>query len=275
MPVIKTKPVNNALRQHSVLVFGVAKKKREKSLCLGIAKSCGRNNRGIITAQNRGGGARKVYRMVDFKQTSFLGKVATISAVEYDPNRTSNIALIQYEDGQKSYIIAAHGMKEGDKVVCDEKAPIRLGNRMKLKNIPLSTEIYNVELDPGRGGQIIKSAGSRAILLAVDDDFAQIKLPSGEVRRVSSECFASVGIVSNTDHSKVVISKAGRKRHMGVRPHVRGKAKNPCDHPHGGGEGNTSIGLKRPKTPWGMPALGHKTRKKKKPTSKLIVRRRK
>lgn len=275
MPIVKTKPTNNSLRQHSVLFFDITKKKREKTLCIGMPKMSGRNNRGVVTAQNRGGGARKVYRIIDFKQTSRLGDNATVVAIEYDPNRTSNIALVEYDDGQKSYLIAANGMKVGDKLLCDDKTEVKIGNRMRLRNMPLSTEIYNVELNPGRGGQIVKSAGSRAVLLGIDSDFAQIKMPSGEVRKVPSDCFASIGIVSNIDHSKVVISKAGRKRHMGVRPHVRGKAKNPCDHPHGGGEGNTSIGLKRPKTPWGMPALGHKTRKKKKPTSTLIIRRRK
>lgn len=254
----------------------VSKKKREKSLSFGMSNTSGRNNRGVITAQNRGGGFKKVYRVVDFKQTSHLDQGAQVIAIEYDPNRTANIALIEYSDtAKKSYILAAIGMKEGDKVICSEQAPIRRGNRTMLKNIPAATQVYNIELSPNRGGQIVKSAGAYAILLGNDGDYAQIKMPSGEVRRVPNTCYASIGVVSNVDHSKTVIAKAGRFRLAGKRPHVRGKAKNPCDHPHGGGEGNVSIGMKRPKTPWGMPALGHRTRNKKNPTSKLIVRRRK
>ena len=276
MAITKVKPTNNARRQMTVIKRAVDKKKREKSLCFGMPSAAGRNNRGIITAQNRGGGFRKIYRLVDFKQTSKLGQRAQVVAIEYDPNRSAYIALIEYAETQeKAYILAAEGLKSGDNVMCAESAPIRSGNRLKIKNIPAATQIYNIELNPGRGGQIVKSAGTYAILLGVDGDYAQLKLPSGEVRRVMSECFASVGIASNVEHGKVVVAKAGRFRLSGKRPHVRGKAKNPCDHPHGGGEGNVSIGMVRPKTPWGMPALGHKTRKKKNPTSKLIVRRRK
>ncbi len=275
MAIVKTKPTINALRQHTVLVLGTNKKKREKSLSYGIVNKAGRNNRGVVTAKNRGGGARKVYREVDFKRTIYLGMKATVIAIEYDPNRTANIALIRYENGHNSYIIAPEKLKIGSEVICDEKTPVKVGNRMMLKNIPPSTEIYNIELNYMQGGKIVKSAGGRAILLGTDENFTQIKLPSGEVRKISSDCMAEIGVISNADHNKVVISKAGRKRLMGVRPHVRGKAKNPCDHPHGGGEGNTSIGMKRPKTPWGMPALGHKTRKAKKPTTKLILKRRK
>lgn len=275
MSVIKIKPTSSSRRHMTVIKKTVSSKKREKSLCIGIANQAGRNNRGVVTAQNRGGGFRKVYRMVDFKQTSFMGKSATVDAIEYDPNRTAYIALIRYADGQKAYILAPEGLKIGAEIICDEAVAVKRGNRMKIKNIPLSTQIYNIELNPGRGGQIVKSAGNYAILLGMDGQFAQIKMPSGEVRKVLSDCFASVGVVSNVDHSKIVVARAGRVRLSGRRPHVRGKAKNPCDHPHGGGEGNTSVGLVRPKTPWGMPALGHKTRKKKNPTSKLIVRRRK
>ncbi len=275
MPVIKVKSTTNARRQYSVLKNNTDKKKREKSLCFGMAKNSGRNNRGVITAQNRGGGFRKIYRNVDFKQTAHLGKKAEVVAVEYDPNRTANILLVKYEDDTKSYLLAPSGIKTGNSIICDDSTPIKTGNRLRIKNIPASTQIYNVELDPGRGGQIAKSAGNYVILLGTDDEFSQIKMPSGEVRKLSSNCFASIGVVSNIEHNKVTVSKAGRFRLMGKRPHVRGKAKNPCDHPHGGGEGNTSIGMVRPKTPWGMPALGHKTRKKKKPTSELIVRRRK
>lgn len=275
MTIVKTKPTTNALRQHTVLVLGLNKKKREKSLSFGIVNKAGRNNRGVITANNRGGGTRKVYRVIDFKRTSYLAMKAEVVSIEYDPNRTANIALIRYENGDNSYIIAPEKLKIGSEVICDEKTPVKVGNRMKLMNIPPSTEIYNIELNPMQGGKIVKSAGSRAILLGSDGNFTQVKLPSGEVRKISSDCYAEIGVVSNVDYNKVVISKAGRKRLMGIRPHVRGKAKNPCDHPHGGGEGNTSIGMKRPKTPWGMPALGHKTRKHKKPTSKLILKRRK
>lgn len=276
MPILKVKPTNNGRRGMTVIKRAVDKKKREKSLSFGFSNKAGRNNRGVITAQNRGGGFKKVYRLVDFKQCSKLDQSAQIVAIEYDPNRSAYIALIEYsETAEKAYILAAEGMKAGDEVVCSEAAPIRIGNRLKIKNIPASTQIYNIELSPGRGGQVVKSAGAYAILLGFDGEFAQVKLPSSEVRRVSGECYASIGVTSNVDHGKIVGAKAGRFRLQGKRPHVRGKAKNPCDHPHGGGEGNTSIGLKRPKTPWGMPALGHKTRRKKNPTSKLILRRRK
>lgn len=275
MGIVKIKPSSTSRRHMTVIKNTVANKKREKSLCYGMSKSAGRNNRGVVTAQNRGGGFKQVYRMVDSKMISKKGIEANVVAIEYDPNRTANIALIEYVNGEKSYILAAHGMETKSKIICDDSTPTRIGNRMMLKNIPLSTQIYNVELNPGRGGQVVKSAGSYAILLSIDEKFAQIKMPSGEVRRVLSDCFASVGVVSNIDHSKIVIARAGRMRLAGRRPHVRGKAKNPCDHPHGGGEGNTSIGLVHPKTPWGMPALGHKTRHKKNPTSQLITRRRK
>ncbi len=275
MAVILAKPTTSSRRHFSVIKNNVDKKKREKSLCFGMPNYSGRNNRGIVTAQNRGGGSRKVYRNVDFKQTSFLDQIADVIAIEYDPNRTANIALIQYPDGSKSYILSPNGLKHGDTIVCSKSAPIKIGNRMQIKNIPAATQIFNVELSSGRGGQMAKSAGGYVTLLGVDGDYAQIKLPSGEVRKILSNCYASIGVVSNIDHNKIVLSRAGRVRLMGRRPHVRGKAKNPCDHPHGGGEGNTSIGMVRPKTPWGMPALGHKTRNKKNPTSKLIVRRRK
>lgn len=276
MSIIKIKPTNNARRGMTVIKREVTNAAREKSLSFGVRRTAGRNNRGVITSGNRGGGFKRVYRVIDFKQTSRLDQNAQVIAIHYDPNRTANIALIEYSDtAEKSYILSAEGMKIGDKLICAESASIRNGNRMKLKNIPASTQIYNVELSPNRGGQIIKSAGSYGILLGSDSAYAQIKLPSGEVRKVSLDCYASIGVVSNVDHNKIVTSKAGRFRLAGNRPHVRGKAKNPVDHPHGGGEGNVSIGLTRPKTPWGMPALGHKTRKRKNPTSKLIVRRRK
>jgi len=196
-------------------------------------------------------------------------------SLEYDPNRTANIALVKYEDGSLSYVLAADKLKVGSSIICGEKQPIRVGNRMKLKNIPSSTEIFNLELKPGSGGSAVRSAGASAVVLGVDGKYAQIRMPSGEVRKVLKECFASIGSLSNSDHIKEMIGKAGRKRLMGIKPHVRGKAKNPIDHPHGGGEGGTGIGMKYPKTPWGMPALGHKTRKKNNKSSRLIIEKRK
>lgn len=259
----------------SVLVSGVSKKAPEKSLTFGGKNTAGRNNSGRMTARNRGGGFKKLFRFVDFKQTEKLDEKAKVIAIEYDPNRTANIALIEYENGEKSYILAPEGLKEGASIVASEKAAIRTGNRMKIKNIPASTQIYNVEMVPGRGGQMVRSAGAYCILLGIDKDFAQLRMSSGEIRKTSVECFASIGAVSCSDHSNITIGKAGRVRLSGRKPHVRGKAKNPCDHPHGGGEGGTSIGLKYPKTPWGMPALGHKTRKRNKKSALLIVKKRK
>ncbi len=275
MPIKRIKSTGNARRHMTVLKMGTNKKQREKSLCFGISKKSGRNNRGVITAQNRGGGHKKIYRDVDFSQVKFLGESARVVAIEYDPNRTANIALIEYTSGIKSYILAPVGLKEGDNIVCDNETAVLTGNRMRLENIPASTEVYNIEFNPQQGGRIVKSAGSRATLLGFDQEFALLKLPSAEVRKIKKTCFASIGAVSGQDHNKVVIAKAGRFRLSGRRPHVRGKAKNPCDHPHGGGEGNVSIGMVRPKTPWGMPALGHKTRNKKKSSNEMIVRKRK
>lgn len=272
MPIRIIKPTSNARREMTVLITNTDKKRPEKSLTFRLNKKSGRNCYGRITAQNRGGGSKTMYRLIDFKQIDVAGLKADVIAIEYDPNRTANIALVQYPSGEKRYVIAPEGLAKGDNIVCDEKAPIRVGNRLKLKNIPPSTQIYNIELQPGRGGQIIRSAGGYAILLGVDKEYAQIKMPSGEIRKVLAENFASIGVVSNADHSKVSIGKAGRVRLSGRRPHVRGKAKNPCDHPHGGGEGNTSIGMTHPKTPWGMPALGHKTRSRSK-SSRLIVKK--
>lgn len=259
----------------SVVVSNVAKKRPEKALSFGGKNTAGRNNSGRLTAKNRGGGFKKLYRFVDFKQSDKLEEKAKVIAIEYDPNRTANIALIEYEDGERAYILAPEGLGADASILTAEKAAIRVGNRMKIKNIPASTQIYNVEVVPGRGGQMVRSAGAYAILLGIDRDYAQIRLTSGEIRKVSKECFASIGVVSNADHGNVTIGKAGRVRLAGKKPHVRGKAKNPCDHPHGGGEGGTSIGLKYPKTPWGMPALGHRTRKSNKKSSLLIVKRRK
>lgn len=274
MPIKVIKPTSNARREMSVLIASLDKKRPEKSLTFRLNKKSGRNCYGRLTALNRGGGSKTMYRLIDFKQCDTMGKKAKVIALEYDPNRTANIALLEYGDGEKRYVIAPEGLKKNDIISCDEKTSIKVGNRLKLKNIPPSTQIYNIELQPGKGGQIVRSAGAYAILLGVDKQYAQIKMPSGEIRKVLSENFASIGVVSNTDHSKVSIGKAGRVRLSGRRPHVRGKAKNPCDHPHGGGEGNTSIGMTHPKTPWGMPALGHKTRSKSR-SNRLIVKKRK
>lgn len=275
MAIKISKPTGNARRHISFVKFEVAKEKPKKGLTHGKNRISGRNNHGRITVRNRGGGSKRLYREVDFSQMLVLNKSAKVMSLEYDPNRSANIALIQYENGQNSYILAPEKLKIGTNIVCSEKTAVRVGNRMKLKNIPPSSEIFNVELTDKFGGQIARSAGSKVILLGIDGNFAQIKMPSGEIRKVSSKCYASVGNASNQDHSKEVVGKAGRKRSFGRRPHVRGKARNPVDHPHGGGEGGTSIGMPHPKTPWGMPALGHKTRKRKNKSSNLILQKRK
>jgi large subunit ribosomal protein L2 len=275
MAIRISKPTGNARRQISFVKFEIDKEKPEKSLIYGKRRISGRNNYGRITVRNRGGGSKRLYREVDFSQFYVSGKTAKVLSIQYDPNRSAHIALVQYEDGLKSYILAPEKLKSGMNIICSEKTAIKIGNRMKLKNIPPSSEVCNIELSGQFGGQIARSAGSRATLLGVDGNFAQIRMPSGEVRRVSCECYATIGNASNQDHSKEVIGKAGRKRSFGRRPHVRGKAKNPVDHPHGGGEGGTSIGMPHPKTPWGMPALGHKTRRRKNKSSKLILQKRK
>ena len=275
MAINVSKPTGNARRNISFVDFEIDDVKPEKSLTTGKTRISGRNNFGRITVRNRGGGSKRLLRDIDFSRMSSAGKSASVLSIQYDPNRSAHIALIQYEDGSKSYILAPEKLKSGMKVVCSEKTAVRVGNRMKLKNIPPSSEICNVELVGMHGGQIARSAGSKVILLGVDGKFAQIRMPSGEVRKVSCECFATMGNASNQDHNKEVIGKAGRKRSFGRRPHVRGKAKNVVDHPHGGGEGGTSIGMPHPKTPWGMPALGHKTRRKKNKSSKLILQKRK
>ncbi len=276
MPVVRVKPTTNARRKLSYLVQEVDKVKPEKSLTFGFVRTSGRNSAGQLVVNHKGGGAKRKYRIIDFDMTSHLTEKATVKSIQYDPNRTANIALIEFENGEKSYILAPAGLKKDQTIICDEKAPAKLGNRLKLKNIPAATQIHNIELSKGKGGQICRSAGSFATLLGVDGNYAQIRMPSGEVRRVISDNFASIGIVSNIDHSKILVGKAGRKRHMGIKPTVLGKSKNPVDHPHGGGEGHTSIGIKKgPKTPWGLPALGRRTRNKKKSSSKLILQRRK
>ena len=270
------KPTTPGRRNMSVSSFAeVTKTKPEKSLVKGKNRISGRNSQGKITIRHRGGGAARKYRMVDFKRNDKLGIPANVTAVEYDPYRTAYIILVNYADGEKRYHLAPEAIKVGTKIISNNKAKVETGNRMELRYIPVGYSIYNVELTKGKGGQIVRSAGSSAKLVSLDGEKAQIQLPSGEVRYVEKGCFATIGTVSNSDHSNIKIGKAGRKRHLGRRPQVRGKAMNPVDHPHGGGEGNQPIGLKHPKTPWGMPALGVKTRNKNKHSNKWIIRRRK
>ncbi len=248
-------------------------KQPEKSLLKKLNKKSGRSH-GKISVRHRGGGAKKKYRVIDFKMRK-MGVESTVEAIEKDPNRSALIALLLDVDGERRYILATQNMKVGDKVIVDEKTPVVEGNRMMLKNIPVGTTVCNIEMVPGKGAQIVRSAGSSALLQAIDNGMAQLKMPSTEIRLVREDCFATIGQVSNFEHNIYRIGKAGRKRHMGWRPAVRGSAMNPVDHPHGGGEGTQPIGLKYPKTPWGKPALGVKTRKKKKASNKFIIRRRK
>ena len=272
---IKTfKPTTPSRRQMTVSGFdGIDKKaKPEPSLTEPLKKSSGRNSYGRITVRHRGGGNKRKYRVIDFKRDK-IGS-ATVLRLEYDPNRSANIALIQYEDGEKRYILAPHGLKAGDKVVSGAGADIKPGNALPLKNIPVGTFIHNVELYPGKGAQLARAAGIMAQLMAKENGMALLRLPSGELRNVPESCMASIGQVSNIDHENVKIGKAGRKRHMGWRPTVRGSVMNPCDHPHGGGEGKSPVGRPGPVTPWGKPALGYKTRKKKNRSDKFIVKRR-
>jgi large subunit ribosomal protein L2 len=240
-----------------------------KLLTKGMKRSSGRNARGVITVRHRGGGAKQLWRTIDMKQIKF-GIPATVQTIEYDPNRSAYIALINFLDGTKTYIIAPEGLKVGDKIVSNVNTKIKPGNRLILRNIPTGIAVHNIELQPGRGGQIVRSGGSSAMVLGFDKGFAQIKLPSGEIRLISENCFASIGTVSNPDHSNIRIGKAGRMRHLGRRPKVRGKAMNPVDHPHGGGEGNSPIGLKHPKSPTGKPTKGYKTRSKTKSNKHII-----
>lgn len=251
----------------------ITKSTPEKSLVVSLNKNAGRNNQGKITVRHRGGGSRRKYRIIDFKRRKD-GIPATVIGIEYDPNRTANIALICYADGQKAYILAPNGLKDGMKVMNGETAEVKVGNCLPLTHIPVGTEIHNIELYPGRGGQLVRSAGNRAQLMAKEGKYATLRLPSGEMRMVPIICRATIGVVGNIEHDLVNIGKAGRKRNMGIRPTVRGSVMNPNDHPHGGGEGKTGIGRPGPCTPWGKPALGLKTRKKNKQSNKLIVRRR-
>lgn len=275
MPIKVYKPTTPARRRMSVVLSSdLTKKPREKRLCIKLKKYAGRNRQGKITVRHRGGGAKKIYRLVDFKRQKF-DIPAQVQAIEYDPNRNARIGLIKYKDGEKSYILAAHGLNVGDTVMSsNKKIEIKLGNRLPLAFIPQGQMIYNVELEPGKGGKLARGAGTGIVLQNISGKYAQLKMPSGEIRLVRKECSASIGQVSNPEDKLIRIGKAGRKRHMGIKPTVRGKAMNPVDHPHGGGEGKHPVGMKYPKTLWGKHALGVKTRKKRW-TDKLIIKRRK
>ncbi|MBQ7836333.1 MAG: 50S ribosomal protein L2 [Clostridia bacterium] len=273
MPTIKYKPTTPARRNMSVPSFEeITKKAPEKSLITVKKKHSGRNSYGRITVRHKGGGNRQKYRIIDFKRTS--EKPATVIGVEYDPNRTAYIALLQDEDGNKSYVICPVGVTDGMVLYSGENADIKPGNTLPIHAIPVGTFIHNVELYPGKGAQLVRAAGVQAQLMAKEGSMAQVRLPSGEVRYIRMDCKATIGQVSNIEHDTVKIGKAGRKRHMGIRPTVRGSVMNPCDHPHGGGEGRSPIGRPGPVTPWGKPALGYKTRNKKARTDKFIVKRR-
>ena len=273
MPVKVYKPTSAGRRDMTGHSFEeITRSKPEWSLTEPIRKSGGRNNKGRITVRHRGGGHKRRYRLIDFKRNKFDGRAEVLS-VEYDPNRSARIALVQYEDGEKRYIIAPLGLKVGDNIGNGDQAELRPGNALPIKDIPLGTQIHNIELMPGKGGQIARAAGTSAQLLAKEGTYAQVRLPSGEVRLIHERCMATIGQVGNTDHGNVKIGKAGRSRWLGWRPSVRGTAMDPDSHPHGGGEGRTGIGMAAPKTPWGKPALGKRTRVNKR-TSRFIVRRR-
>ena len=273
MAIKSYKPTTAARRNMSVTDYtSLSKNGPEKSLLAPLDKKAGRNSYGRITVRHRGGGNRKKYRVIDFKRQKH-DVTATVQSIEYDPNRSAFIALVQYEDGEKRYILAPHGLKAGDKVVSGADADIKPGNALPLKNIPVGTFIHNVELYPGKGAQLARAAGIMAQLMAKENGMALLRLPSGELRNVSESCMASIGQVSNIDHENVKIGKAGRKRHMGWRPTVRGSVMNPNDHPHGGGEGKSPVGRPGPVTPWGKPAMGYKTRKHHNRSDKFIVKR--
>ncbi|MBR2869169.1 MAG: 50S ribosomal protein L2 [Clostridia bacterium] len=268
------KSTTNARRNMSTTDYSeLSKVAPERSLLVSLKKNSGRNSYGRITVRHRGGGQRRKYRVIDFKRDKF-DIPATVASVEYDPNRSAFIALLQYEDGEKRYILQPAGLKVGDTVVAGTGADIKPGNALPLTNIPVGTVVHNVELYPGRGGQLARAAGNSAQLMAKEGVYALLRLPSGELRNVPANCMATIGQVGNLDHENVKVGKAGRKRHMGWRPTVRGSVMNPCDHPHGGGEGKAPIGRSGPVTPWGKPALGYKTRKTKKTSDKLIIKRR-
>ena len=270
------KPYTPSRRNMTVSTFEeITKKTPEKSLLSKKKEKAGRNSYGRITVRHQGGGNRQKYRIIDFKRNSKDDMVATVIGIEYDPNRSANIALIEYEDGERAYILAPVGLTDGDKVVSGQKADIKPGNCMPIENIPVGTLIHNIELNPGQGGKMVRAAGQEAQLMAKEGAYAHVRLPSGEMRLISVRCRATIGTIGNTDHENIKLGKAGRKRHMGIRPTVRGSVMNPNDHPHGGGEGRAPVGHSGPMTPWGKPALGYKTRNKKKLSNKFIVKRRK
>ncbi len=274
MGIKKYNPTTPGLRGMTVSTFEeITKTTPEKALTVTLKKHSGRNVRGKITVRHRGGGYRPKYRIIDFKRNKD-GIPGKVTAIEYDPNRSANIALICYADGEKKYIIAPNKLFVGDHIESGADSDIKVGNSLPLANIPVGTIVHNIELKPGKGAQMVRSAGNGAQLMAKEGDYAQVRLPSGEVRKVRIECRATIGEVGNGDHENIKIGKAGRKRHMGIRPTVRGSVMNPNDHPHGGGEGKTGIGRVSPVTPWGKPTLGYKTRKKNKASSKYIVKRR-
>ncbi len=275
MAIKKFNPTSPARRFMTVSNFEeITKTEPEKSLVVTLKSQAGRNNYGKITVRHRGGGHKRKYRIIDFKRDK-VGIPANVASIEYDPNRTANIALLHYADGEKRYIISPNGLKVGDTVISSDDADIKVGNTLPLKNIPVGTVIHNIEMKAGKGGQMVRAAGNAAQLMAKEGNYAQIRLPSGEVRQVRIECKATIGQVGNVEHEIISIGKAGRKRHMGFRPTVRGSAMNPVDHPHGGGEGRSPVGRPSPMTPWGKPTLGYKTRDKKKASSKFIIKRRK
>lgn len=273
---IKQLYTSTAGQKSTVVDYSVlTKKKPEKALLIKKVSKAGRNAHGHITVRHRGGGVKRKIRIIDTKRVDKMGVPAKIAALEYDPNRSAFLALLHYVDGEKRYIVAPDEVEIGDMIVCEKKGKVKTGNRMEIRNIPVGYPIHDVELTAGKGAQMVKSAGSSAKITSQDGEMAQIELPSREVRYIPKNCFATIGVVSNSDHSNVRIGKAGRKRKMGWRPQVLGKSMNAVDHPHGGGEGHSPIGLKSPKTPWGAPALGKKTRSHKKASGKFIIRRRK
>lgn len=273
MAIKRYKPTSPARRFMSVSTFGeITRTTPERGLLDVVRKSGGRNNNGRITVRHIGGGNRQKYRIIDFKRNK-VGVPAKVAEIEYDPNRSANIALLHYADGSKAYILAPVGLNKGDTVMNGADAEIKTGNCLPLENIPVGTMVHNIEMHPGKGGQIARAAGNAAQLMAKEGKYATLRLPSGEMRYILAKCRATIGQVGNLDHEIVKIGKAGRKRHMGVKPTVRGVVMNPCDHPHGGGEGKSPIGMPGPVTPWGKPALGYKTRKKKNRTSKFIIKR--
>lgn len=274
MGIKSFRPVTPSLRNMTVLTYEeITKSTPEKKLLSPLKKHSGRNNTGKITVRHHGGGCRRKYRMIDFKRNK-VDVYATVIGIEYDPNRTANIALLEYEDGERTYIIAPLGLTDGDKVISSTTADIKPGNCLPISSIPVGTVIHNIELHIGKGAQLVRSAGNSAQLMAKEGKYAHVRMPSGEVRLISVNCKAVIGTVGNVDSENVKIGKAGRSRHMGIRPTVRGSVMNPCDHPHGGGEGKAPIGHSGPRTPWGKPALGYKTRAKKHRTDKFIVKRR-